>query len=87
MCVCIYMCEMMEETMEEEKINEIIEREKKTYGDKLSIPSAISPAIFFISSFFFFPLSLSPLPLLFFRLFSFHSLIYRVDNSSLSDIQ
>lgn len=59
MCVCIYMCEMMEETMEEEKINEIIEREKKTYGDKLSIPSAISPAIFFISSFFFFPLSLS----------------------------
>lgn len=66
MCVCIYMCEMMEETMEEEKINEIIEREKKTYGDKLSIPSAISPAIFFISSFFFFPLSLSPLPLLFF---------------------
>lgn len=80
--VYIYMYEMMEETMEEGKINEIIEGKKKTYGDKLSIPGAISPAIFF-TSLFFFPLP----PLLFFRSFSFHSLIYRVDNSSLSNIQ
>lgn len=54
---------------------------KKTYGDKLSIPSAISPAIFFISLFFFLS------PSFFLRLFSFHSLIYRVDNWCLSDIQ
>lgn len=56
-------------------------KKKKTYGDKLSIPSAISPAIFFISLFFFLS------PSFFLRLFSFHSLIYRVDNWCLSDIQ
>lgn len=56
-------------------------KKEKTYGDKLSIPSAISPAIFFISLFFFLS------PSFFLRLFSFHSLIYRVDNWCLSDIQ
>lgn len=46
------------------------------------------PPQYFLSPLFYFFLSLSPpSPSFFFRLFSFHSLIYRVDNSSLSDIQ
>lgn len=73
--------------MEEGRINEIIERRKKKkerMATKLSIPDAISLRNkFFLPPFFFF----FPSPSFFVCLFPFHSLIYRVDNSSLSDIQ